>query len=342
MYRFFIVRWVLIVGLCFFATGRLVAEEAEPEAKPLRVAVFPIGATSNVEVDPDALTDQMNVLLSMLPEVTLIDRADLKKAAEEQKMALSGMVDANSAVKLGKMLNAQYILVGRASKIGKTHYMVLRLIEVETTKQTTISAKAPVSKGMEEVLEKLGESLSEKIGSLKPTSTDNEQEAKIKALKKLLKPFGGKRFLVQVSEEHVNREIKDPAAQMAATHLLTELGIEFVVPKDPPRNWKENLLESGTYGDQKIDYLLEGDGVSEFAGRVQGLISCRARVELRLIKLPGRNIMAIDKGVAAGVDLTEALASKSALEKAGLFATEAMLRRAVKKLEKKEEKEKEE
>ena len=76
----------------------------------------------------------------------------------------------------------------------------------------------------------------------------------------------------------------------------------MIVPKDPVDGWKESLLQTGRYGDKKVDYLLEGEGTSAFAAQLQGLTSCRARVELRLIAVPGRAIAASDRGVAAGVD----------------------------------------
>jgi hypothetical protein len=72
------------------------------------------------------------------------------------------------------------------------------------------------------------------------------------------------------------------------------------VPFSPAPFFQTRLLQTGVYEGQKIDYLLEGEGVSEFAGRIQGLVSCRARVELRLIKLPGRSIGTI-KRVSASI-----------------------------------------
>ena len=63
------------------------------------------------------------------------------------------------------------------------------------------------------------------------------------------------------------------------------------------------------------------------AAQLQGLTSCRARVELRLIPVPGRSIATSDRGVAAGVDLVEALAAKAALEEAGQQACDAVVRR---------------
>ena len=318
---------------------------AEPPLREIHVAVLPIGATREVKIDPEALTDQVHVLMASLPAVTLVDRAEIDKVIQEQELALTGLVDANRAVELGKLLSAQYILVGRASRVGESYYLVLRLIEVETTRQTTISAKGPADldradqidfvrrRGMSVVIENLAEVLPGKIRQLQSLPLDSETLQRIEELRETLAPFRGLRFLVQVPESHVRSSIPDPAAQMMITHFLSSLDIEFLVPKDPPGNWKERLLQTGVYDGQKIDYLLEGEGVSEFAGRIQGLVSCRARVELRLIKLPGRSIATIERGVGAGVDLTESLSSKTALEKAGLQAIEALLRRAAEKRE---------
>ena len=57
-------------------------------------------------------------------------------------------------------------------------------------------------------------------------------------------------------------------------------------------------------------------------------------MELRLIAVPGRTIATSDRGVAAGVDLVEALAAKTALEEAGVQACDAVIRRATAELKK--------
>ena len=132
---------------------------------------------------------------------------------------------------------------------------------------------------------------------------------------------------MSVEETHVGRPLRDPAAQMAIMQRLRSLGLSVIVPKDPVDGWKESLLQTGKYGDKKVDFLLEGEGTSAFAAQMQGLTSCRARVELRLIPVPGRAIATSDRGVAAGVDLVEALAAKTALEEAGVQACDAVIRR---------------
>jgi len=112
---------------------------------------------------------------------------------------------------------------------------------------------------------------------------------------------------------------------MAIANRLRALGIEVIVPKGPVDGWKKSLLETGRYGKRKVNFLIEGEGVSAYAAEMQGMISCRARVELRMIAVPGRNVTVSDKGVAARVDLVESFAAKAALEDAGVNALDAVI-----------------
>lgn len=294
------------------------------EVRDIRVAVFDFDVLKGVEMEPAALTDQVNTMLAAMEKVTIVNRDQIKKVADEHKMALSGLVDTASAAQLGKFLSANYVIVGRASKIGQTNYLVLKIIDVGTTVQTTVSAKAAAENGLEALLERLKGDLAPQVRELqKPLKP--EDDAALAKVRAAAKSLAGKVILVDVSEMHVNRPLVDPAAQMAIANRLKTLGIEVIVPKDPVVDWKRSLLETGKYGERKVDFLLEGEGTSAYAAEMQGMISCRARVELRLIAVPGRNVTITDRGVAARVDLVEALAAKSALEDAGVNALDAVI-----------------
>ena len=216
---------------------------------------------------------------------------------------------------------------------GQTFYLVLKIVDVETTEQTTVSAKAPVESGFPAVLERLGEPLAADVRKLQRPATEAADTA-LAELRKLAEPLAGKVLVVSVQESHVGQPLRDPASQMAVMQRLRSLGLSVIVPKDPVAGWKESLLQTGRYGDQKVDYVLEGEGTSAFAAQLQGLTSCRARVELRIIPVPGRAVATSDRGVAAGVDLVESLAAKAALEEAGTQACDAVIRRAVSELKK--------
>lgn len=334
----------LLMAMVGFWLASTTVGVAEPPAKleepgaakprPIRVAVFDVDVLKGVDVEGPAITDQLGTMLTAMPQVTVVNRDQIKRVADEHQVALSGLADTGSAVKIGKFLSAQYIIVGRASKIGQTYYLVLRIVDVETTVQTTVSAKASAESGFGAVLQRLTEPLTADIRRLQQP-IDAIEGAALAELRKLVQPLLGKVLLVSVEETHVNRPLVDPAAQMAIMQRLRSLGVTVIVPKDPPEGWKESLLQTGRYGDKKIDYLLEGEGTSAFSAQIQGLTSCRARVELRLIAVPGRAVDVTDRGVAAGVDLVEALAAKTALEEAGVQAADAVIRRAAKELKQK-------
>ncbi len=304
-------------------------QKSQETLRPVRVAIFDIDVLGGIGVEGPVVTDQINAMLASLPQVTVVNRDQIRRVAEEHQIALSGLVETPSAVRLGKFLSAQYIVVGRASRIGQSDYLVLKIIDVETTVQTTVSAKVPVEDGFQAVLERLEEPLAADVRRLQRPVPDPDAEA-LDELRKLAQPLAGKVVLVTVGETHVGRPLDDPAAQMAIVHRLTSLGLSAVVPRDPVAGWKESLLQTGRYGDRKVDYLLEGEGVSAFAAQLHGLVSCRARVELRLVPLPGRTLAVSDRGVAAGVDLAEAFAAKTALEEAGIQACDAVIDRYVK------------
>jgi hypothetical protein len=324
----FVLRGICFTTLALALCSQVWAQADKKEgASEIRIAVFPLDAAEGFAVDSKALTDQVTTILAGVGNVKLIERAELSKASDEQKIALAGLADSGSAVKLGKFVNAQFVVTGKGSRLNQTNHIVLKIINVETSGLTIVAAKATVEGGPDQLIGRLETSLIEGVAKLKKTA--DTPDTSLAELKKLVKPLAGKVFLLDVSEQHVNRPLADPAAQVAIANRLRALDLTVIIPKDPVAGWKQHLLETGKYGEKKVDYLLEGEGLSGLAGQVQGLTSCRARVELRIIGVPGRSVDVTDKGVAAGVDLVEALAAKTALEEAGKQAADVTLKRLV-------------
>ena len=76
-------------------------------------------------------------------------------------------------------------------------------------------------------------------------------------------------LFVQVAERHIGQPAVDPAAQTEVMRFAKETGFE--------------LIDADEGGKSKADVLLTGEGFSEVAGRVGGLVSVRARVELKAV-----------------------------------------------------------
>src|SRR5262249_48069895 len=149
-----------------------------------------------------------------------------------------------------------------------------------TTIQTTVAAKAGIDEGIDGLLTHVATPLEKRIEGLRQAKVDKPDDALARLAEKT-KPLEGKVFLVTIREQHVGRPLADPAAQVAAADRLQALGCKVVVPHEPPDGWKDSLAKTGTYDGQMIDYLIDGEGTSAFAAQLQGLTSCRARVELR-------------------------------------------------------------
>ncbi len=63
---------------------------------------------------------------------TLIERQQLEKILEEQKLGLSGLIDADSAKQVGQLLGAEAIVMGSVSEIGQYYSINSRVVDVES------------------------------------------------------------------------------------------------------------------------------------------------------------------------------------------------------------------
>jgi len=52
--------------------------------------------------------------------------------AAEQRLNLSGLVDDDTAVKVGNYVGARYVIVGSVNGMGDTYTLSARLVDVET------------------------------------------------------------------------------------------------------------------------------------------------------------------------------------------------------------------
>lgn len=80
------------------------------------------------------------------------------------------------------------------------------------------------------------------------------------------------------------------------------------------------------FSKSKADILVIGDATSQDAGSIAGLLSCRARVDAKVIRRDSGVIITSASGQQGGADITEEMARKTALERAGRDAAKSILR----------------
>lgn len=65
-------------------------------------------------------------------QFVVLERSQLDKALSEQKLQKSGLIDDKSVVELGKLLGANFIIIGSVVKMGTAYTINARMIDIKT------------------------------------------------------------------------------------------------------------------------------------------------------------------------------------------------------------------
>jgi TolB-like protein len=124
-----------VVGL----VAPLAAAHAQKEGKPtVAILVFENGSFGPAAKDYDGLTKGVpGFLVTEMagnPNIRVIERGEVQKLIEEQKLITGGHVDPATAVKVGKLLGAQHMIFGTFMSDTKGNFRIdARAVNVETS-----------------------------------------------------------------------------------------------------------------------------------------------------------------------------------------------------------------
>lgn len=79
-----------------------------------------------------AVSTMLTTELSDRGEMRVVERQRLQDLLTEQRLALSGRVDESTAIEVGKMLGAQFVIHGSVTSIGPQTRIDMRAVNVET------------------------------------------------------------------------------------------------------------------------------------------------------------------------------------------------------------------
>ena len=97
-------------------------KKTEPAAKKdgrIRMAVLEFKDNSGGDAPGQAIQDMMIGELSKVKEFSVIERAKLENIAQEQRMSAQGLIDDSTAIEMGHVAGAKYLIVG---SITQYHY----------------------------------------------------------------------------------------------------------------------------------------------------------------------------------------------------------------------------
>ncbi len=81
-----------------------------------------------------AIPESIITGLARSGQLEIVERSQLNTAMEEMKLGMSGIVDEETAIELGRAVGANAILVGSYLSVGKTIRINARVIDVRTAK----------------------------------------------------------------------------------------------------------------------------------------------------------------------------------------------------------------
>jgi TolB-like protein len=133
----FLAPLALFVAGC---AGNKVSVSPHQNPGPYRIAVIPF-ESSNPFLSGHVFSDCFTVrILRDIPDLQVIERKDLMKILQEQKLTLTGIIRQEKFMKLGSILGVDSILIGSVHTLetlqgeGGTILVTVKLMDVQTGK----------------------------------------------------------------------------------------------------------------------------------------------------------------------------------------------------------------
>jgi tRNA A-37 threonylcarbamoyl transferase component Bud32/TolB-like protein len=280
-------------------------EDEKEVARGYAVAILPFEERGLGAKDTGAkITSLLNAKLGDKPAIFLVDREDLRKTLEEAELNLSGAVKPSEANRVGQITGARLLVTGSVFQEGKTLHVVAKIVGTETTRVRPIAVEGRIGDELGPLVDKLADKVAEVVTKdadklVAPRAKEVNRIAELnQQFKKGVRPT----LWISVGEQHVGQARLDPAAQTELVRIARGAGFTVLDPDEA--------------GKGRADVIITGAGISEFAMRRGGLVSVRARVELKAVDRKTDQVLASEAQTVIVVDLSEQIAGKTALQDA--------------------------
>jgi hypothetical protein len=251
--------------------------------------------------------------LSASTNLVLVERDEFDKVIDELELSLSGIVDPTKANQIGRITGAKILISGSVMKIDSKLYVIAKIISTETSRVLGASAKGDVELGIDPLVTKIAEDINQII-LVRSKELLPKARAEADRIAEIRKKIGDNplpTISIKIPEQHIGGRSIDPAAESELSHICKELGF--------------NILDGSSTEGKKADLIISGEGMAEFAVRRKNLVSVKARLEVKVFDNSSKRVLVTDRQTIMGVDVTEQIAGKSALQQAALEMAERLI-----------------
>lgn len=290
---------------------------AETQQDFISVAVLDFQSKVNKGELGGQVGSLLTAFMSTEEQLILVEREDLAKVLSEQGLGLTGTIRPADAATIGQLTGAKVIVTGRVFDVDQERIFVAKIIGTETSRVYGETVKGHAGVSVSDACRTLARKIAANIKKNGQSLLAQKQSADdvIGRLNAKLKGKQRPSVSVQISEAHNRGFTMDPAAETEISYMLKKLGFEVI---------------DHTAAIKKPDIKIVGEAFSEFGLKIQDMYSCRARLEVKAIRVENGDVVAIDRQTSVAVDLGELIAGKSALQKAAKELTERLAEELVK------------
>ncbi|MDO8803204.1 MAG: FlgO family outer membrane protein [Elusimicrobiota bacterium] len=109
-------------------------QTANPKKQKTTMAILPFNTSEELakRKTGNALAELLTHSFRKYPNFALVERVDLNKIFSELKLNMSGAVDQDEALKIGKLSGASLQVLGSMEKIGSKYNINARMVQTET------------------------------------------------------------------------------------------------------------------------------------------------------------------------------------------------------------------
>jgi curli biogenesis system outer membrane secretion channel CsgG len=167
-------------------TSLVPALQAQADTRP-GIAVLPFNNGGSYGKDKEdfaalqqGIPAMLTTELSVNPAARLVDRDQISKILDEQKLAKDGSVDAATAAKVGKLVGAKYMIMGTFTDFYGKFRIDARIVSVETSEIIKVVRGDPKLEKREEafrLIQSVAENLMKET-SLPPLTQEQAKAAK--------------------------------------------------------------------------------------------------------------------------------------------------------------------
>jgi len=287
--------------------------QTRPTTQPsprLTVAILDFDTTgTNTPEMGKQIAEALMATLSSEEGFRLVDRSSFARTLQENELSLTGLAKPEDATRVGQLVGAKLLITGKAFTLDKNIYITAKIIGTETTLVDGVLVKDKQDADLGTLVTQLSSKLADRIRTRGPSLlAPGEPVDPIPALKARLATHKLPKLMVDLTETHygeVRAHPIDPAVETEMESVLKQLGFDLV------DDHNINLTDRG------VDQILKGEAFSEFGAHVADLVSCSARVEIKLTDRSTSTVLFTDRVTTRAADLSEKIAAKTALQKAG-------------------------